>query len=90
MNPAALTDELCAQVRKIVADVLETDEDQVETATSFVDEFDADSLQVIEMFARFEKFLGVKVPGEDMIELDNLEAAYTVVAQHLAAETADA
>ncbi|KZM69068.1 acyl carrier protein [Nocardia terpenica] len=81
MNESTAAD-LHAQVRKIVAAVLDIDETELTDESSFIDDFDADSLQVIEMFSRFEKFLGVKVPNEDEVEMDNLPQAYALVAAH--------
>ncbi|WP_158883278.1 acyl carrier protein [Amycolatopsis anabasis] len=80
------SDELRDQVREIVAEVLEVDAADITDDSSFFDDFDADSLLVIEMFARFERELGIKIPQEEISELDSLPAACEVVAKHSAAE----
>jgi acyl carrier protein len=74
--------ELHARIREIIAGVLEVDEAEITEESSFLDDFDADSLQIIEMFSRFEKFLGVKVPNEGEAELNTLRQAYDLVAAH--------
>jgi acyl carrier protein len=85
-----ISDELRENVRSIVADVLEIEISDLTDNSSFVDDFAADSLLVIEMFARFERYLGIKIPQEELTELDNLPAAYTLVAQHTVREAASA
>lgn len=82
MSETAVTGELREKVRAIVAEVLEVDPAEVTDESSFVDDFEADSLLVIEMFARFERVLSVKIPQDDVTELDNLPAAYDIVARH--------
>uniref|UniRef100_A0AAU2V1C1 Acyl carrier protein n=1 Tax=Streptomyces sp. NBC_00003 TaxID=2903608 RepID=A0AAU2V1C1_9ACTN len=84
MSEAVLSEELRNKVRDIIADVLEADSDELTEESSFVDDFDADSLLVIEMYSRFERDLGVKIPQEDATELDNLPAAYTLLATYAA------
>jgi acyl carrier protein len=67
-----------------VADVLEIDSGDISDQQSFVDDFDADSLLIIEMFSRFEKQLGIEIPQEELVDLDNLDAAYALIARHSA------
>ncbi|MEV0260947.1 phosphopantetheine-binding protein [Streptomyces sp. NPDC050617] len=77
-----ISDELRQQIREIVADVLEAELADLTDGSSFVDDFDADSLLVIEIFSRFERDLGIRIPQEDLTELDDLPAAYALVARH--------
>ena len=88
MTHTAISGELHDRVREIVADVLEIDAAELTDESSFIDDFGADSLLVIEMFARFERTLGIRIPKEDMIDLPDLPAAYAIVAKH--SETAHA
>lgn len=89
MSDAIISEELRARVRAIVGDVLEVEDDGALTdESSFADDFDADSLLVIEIFSRFERDLGIKIPQEDLTELDDLPAAYAVVAKHSAGQVA--
>lgn len=85
MSEAVLSEELRNKVRAIIADVLEADADELTEESSFVEDFDADSLLVIEMYSRFERDLGVKVPQEDAPELDNLPATYALLAKYVPA-----
>ncbi|MFF4156671.1 acyl carrier protein [Streptomyces sp. NPDC001678] len=80
-----LSAELRDKVREIVADVLEVTPEEVREEHSFAEDFDADSLLIIEMFSRFERQLGFKIPQEELVDLDNLESAYALIARHVTA-----
>ncbi|MEV6809025.1 acyl carrier protein [Streptomyces sp. NPDC017248] len=78
----ALQDDLREKARQIVADVLEVDPAELSDTSSFADDFDADSLLVIEMYSRFERDLHIKVPQEGVVELDDLTAVYEVLGRY--------
>ncbi|MBX7550442.1 phosphopantetheine-binding protein [Streptomyces sp. NPDC004232] len=82
MSQTALHDDLREKARQIVADVLEVDTDELSDTSSFADDFDADSLLVIEMYSRFERDLRIKVPQEDIVELDNMTTVFEVIGRH--------
>ncbi|WP_326415444.1 acyl carrier protein [Amycolatopsis sp. H20-H5] len=90
MSETTISEELRENVRSIVADVLEVEPAELTDNGSFGEDYDADSLLIIEMFARFERNLGIKIPQGDLVELDNLPAAYALVAQHSAQEQVSA
>jgi acyl carrier protein len=77
-----ISDELQTKVRVIVATVLEVEPEEITDGSSFVDDFEADSLLITEMFARFERDFGIKIPSEGMGELDSLPDACAVVARY--------
>jgi acyl carrier protein len=79
--------ETAETVRAIIADVLEIDAAELTEESNFEDDFGADSLLVIEMFSRFEKELGISIPQEDLVQLNDLSAAYQVVGRSLKRET---
>lgn len=86
MGDTVISEELRTRVRSIVAEVLEIDTAELTDDSSFADDFGADSLLTIEMLARFEQNLGVKVPQDDTTELDNLPAAYALVGRFSTAD----
>ena len=86
MSDVTISEELRANVRSIVAEVLEVEPEELTDEGSFGDDYEADSLLVIEMFARFERNLGIKIPKGELVELDNLPDAYALVAQHTVKE----
>ncbi|MEU9289302.1 acyl carrier protein [Streptomyces sp. NPDC048275] len=78
---SSLSPELRIRVRDIVAEVLEVPADEVDETKSFAEDFDADSLLVIEIFSRFERQLGIKIPQDELTDLDDLGAAYELIAR---------
>ena len=82
MSATAISGDVREKVRKIVLDVLEIDSAELTDESSFVDDFGADSLLVIEMFARFERQLGIRIPKDEMTDLPNLSAAYAIAAKY--------
>lgn len=78
----SLSPELRSRVRDIVAEVLEVSADEVDEHKSFAEDLDADSLLVIEIFSRFERQLGIRIPQEELTDLDDLGTAYALVARH--------
>ncbi|GGT03857.1 MULTISPECIES: acyl carrier protein [Streptomyces] len=90
MSENVLQDDLREKARQIVADVLEVDLDELTDTSSFADDFDADSLLVIEMYSRFERDLRIKVPQEDIVELDNMATVFEVIGRHSGAEAVSA
>ncbi|MFC7331441.1 acyl carrier protein [Marinactinospora rubrisoli] len=78
--------ELREKVRAIIADVLEVDAAELSENSSFADDFEADSLMSIEMFSRFERDLGISIPQDELVDLDDLATAYELVGRHGSAE----
>lgn len=53
------------RVKKIVAEQLGVDEDEVTPDASFVDDLGADSLDTVELVMAFEEEFGIEIPDED-------------------------
>lgn len=86
MTVTTLSDTNLEQIREIVLDVLELEDDELTLTSSFQDEHDADSLRAIEILARIEKQLGVEIPQSDLPKMENLQAVNAVVAQHTSSD----
>ncbi|MGW6685973.1 acyl carrier protein [Streptomyces sp. NPDC054961] len=80
-----LAPELRDRVREIIADVLEVEPEEIREEHSFAEDFEADSLLVIEMFSRFERQLRLEIPQEELVDLDDLATAYALIARHVTA-----
>jgi len=53
------------RVKKIVAEQLGVDEEEVTPEASFVDDLGADSLDTVELVMAFEEEFGIEIPDED-------------------------
>ncbi|AYV32430.1 acyl carrier protein (plasmid) [Streptomyces goshikiensis] len=82
-----LAPELRNRIREIIADVLEVGPEEIREEHSFAEDFEADSLLVIEMFSRFERQLHIEIPQEELVDLDSLGTAYALIARHVTEPT---
>jgi acyl carrier protein len=75
-------DQKFDEIRKIVADVLEVEPEEVAEDADFRDQFEADSIRAIEILSRLEKKYGIEIPQSDLPRMQNLKAVYDVVTHH--------
>lgn len=54
------------RVRAIIADQLDLDEDQITMESDIINDFDADSLDVVDLVMSLEDEYGIEVPDEDI------------------------
>ena len=52
------------KLQKIIAEVLNVDEDEITMETTFVDDLGADSLDTVELIMEFEKAFGINIPDD--------------------------
>ena len=69
-------DEIFERVRTMLAEQLEIDEDRITMDSNIMEDFDADSLDVVDMVMSLEDEFGIEVP-DDAIE--NLRTVGDVV-----------
>lgn len=77
-----LTARRTAEIRDIVADLFSAEPADVEAATSFVNDLEADSLLAIELLTHLEKRYGVTIPETEIVDMVSLKATYEVVARN--------
>ncbi|MBD0305177.1 MAG: acyl carrier protein, partial [Nitrospiraceae bacterium] len=53
------------RIKKIIAEQLGVDEDEVVPEASFVDDLGADSLDTVELVMAFEEEFDIEIPDED-------------------------
>lgn len=57
------------KVKKVIVDQLDVDPDKVTMDSYFIDDLEADSLDVMEMIMEFENMFGVEVDEEALSEI---------------------
>ena len=77
-------DNSISQVRAIVADVLEMSPDEIGDTENFVDRYQADSLNLIEIVTQLEKQYQVVLPPRELPEAHTVTALCELVARHTA------
>ena len=63
------------QLKKLIVELLEIDEAEVVPEASFVDDFNADSLDFIELITAVEDAFKIEVPDEDLEKLQTVQNA---------------
>jgi len=71
------------RVRKIIVDQLGVEEDQVVPSASFVDDLNADSLDLVELIMSLEEEFGVKISDEDAEKIQTVQDAMDFLHEHM-------
>jgi acyl carrier protein len=74
--------ELRSAVRSIVAEELEVEPDELTETATFEEEYDADSLSLLAIAARFERELGIAIPSDRVGEMTSLDMVVKMVDEH--------
>lgn len=63
------------KVKQIIMDKLGVSEDQVTAEASFIDDLNADSLDIVELVMELEDAFGIEIPDEDAEKLKTVKNA---------------
>ena len=78
----AITD-LTADVRKIVADILETDPQAIDPDAQLVEDLGMDSMMALEILATIEKRFKIKISEESLPKISTLNRIIQLAQQHV-------
>ena len=67
------------QVKKVVVEQLDVNEDEVTPSASFVDDLGADSLDVVELVMGLEEEFDVEIPDDDAEKIATVADAVTYI-----------
>jgi acyl carrier protein len=67
--------ETFEQLKKLIVELLEVNESEVVPQASFVDDFNADSLDFIELITAVEDTFKIEIPDEDAENLQTVQDA---------------
>jgi len=73
MSPIA-SDSLEKEIRSLVAEILEMDEEKITPDAKFVDELGMDSMMALEILASVEKKYKIKIPEEYLTKVTSLRS----------------
>jgi acyl carrier protein len=78
-------DEILERIREITADRLGVDEGEVMPESSFREDLEADSLDLVELIMELEEQFGMEIPDEEAEKITTVEEAVDYVSEHQAA-----
>ncbi|MGM0508796.1 MAG: acyl carrier protein [Fusobacteriota bacterium] len=61
------------QIKEVIVDQLGVDPERVVPEASFIDDFDADSLDTVELIMEFEEEFDVEIPDEEAEKLKTVQ-----------------
>ena len=70
------------RLKKIIADQLSVNEDDVVPEASFIDDLNADSLDLVELIMSLEEEFGVKIPDDDAANIRTVQDAMDYLQEH--------
>lgn len=78
-----LSAEAEAKLRKIVAEQLSVDEEDVVPEASFIEDLNADSLDLVELIMTLEEEFNIKISDEDAEKIQTVQDAIDYLQEHL-------
>jgi len=71
------------RVKKIIVEQLGVEEDEVILTASFVEDLNADSLDLVELIMSFEEEFGMEISDEEAQKIVSVQDAVDYIAEHL-------
>jgi len=81
--PPISTDTLEKEIRSLVAEILEINEDNIKPDAKFVEELGMDSMMALEILASVEKKYKVKIPEEYLTKVTSLRSMIEIAKKML-------
>lgn len=67
------------KLKKVIADVLNVDPDEITMETTFIDDLGADSLDVFQIIMGIEEVFDIEIPAEDAESISTVEEAVNLI-----------
>jgi acyl carrier protein len=77
-----MAEEIFPKVKKIIVEQLGVDEDQVEPAAAFVEDLNADSLDLVELIMSLEEEFGMEISDEAAAKIHTVQDAVDYINEH--------
>ena len=74
-------DEIFETVKQITAEQLDIDENEITLETSFVDDLDADSLDIVELMMALEEEFDLEISEEDAEKIATVNDVVTYISE---------
>lgn len=84
-EPAYTSDQIRAEVKRLIANVTEREPDEIPDAAHFMDELGVDSLMAMEVMIAVDKKFKIDIPEEEFNKATNVNESVAMVEKYLAA-----
>lgn len=74
--------DIFEKVKEITVDQLGADEDAVVMEVSFIDDLEADSLDIVELMMALEEEFDIEIPDEDAEKISTVKDAVDYITEH--------
>ena len=73
------------KLKKIIAEVLNVDEEEIKLETTFVDDLGADSLDIFQIIMGIEEEFDIEIANEDACKIEHIisEESFEAIKKHL-------
>jgi acyl carrier protein len=79
------TDKLFYEIREIIAEIIEVDEDEIQGDTRFREDLEVDSMKALEILVAVEKKYKIKIPEERLKEIRSLNDSVALAKEFITA-----
>jgi acyl carrier protein len=84
-NEPVTEDRVRVEVKRLIAELTERDENEITDAALFVEDLGVDSLMAIEVMVALDKRYKIDIPESEFQQIKNVNDAVTIVMKHVAA-----
>jgi acyl carrier protein len=77
-----MADEVFTKVKKIIVEQLGVDEDQVQAPAAFVEDLNADSLDLVELIMSLEEEFGMEISDDAAAKIHTVQDAVDYITEH--------
>jgi acyl carrier protein len=71
------------EVKKLIADIIEMDPNEINVDASLVEDLGMDSMMALEILAAMEKKFKIRIPEEDLPKITTVNHAITVAKKYV-------
>ena len=77
-----MAEDITSEVKRIIKEQLDVEEDDIKPESSFIDDLGADSLGLVELVLAFEEAFEIDIPDEDTEQIRSVHDAVDYIKKH--------
>ena len=77
-----MAEDITSEVKRIIKEQLDVEEDDIKPESSFIDDLGADSLGLVELVLAFEEAFEIDIPDEDTEQIRTVQDAVDYIQKH--------